>query len=411
MAKPTLALIPASQGSKLFSVLPSSGVGDFDFSRGTIATRINSEGLIENVVSGQSRLSYPLIDGKVVGCPHHILEPERANLQVNSEEFDNALWNKTRASITPNDAISPSGLLNADKLEGTGSTSSYLYDGVEVVSGSVYTISVFVKYIDISEFVIVNFTQSGNAYFNIENGTVISNFGTMTEPKIENYGNGWYRCSAKFTANATQGVAYGPYLNNAINKSVHIWGAQFELGDYLTSYIPTTTNIVTRSAESANGAGDAATFNDSEGVFMAEFSSNNQDVRWIALGSNSSNRLLFGSSGGNIRSYNNIGGTLITYQSTIDSTNNNKVAIKYKSGDTNFYINGFKAFESNSAFTVSTPFDEIQFKNLSGDTQNFYGKTKQLQYYNSALTDSELEQLTSWISFTDMANGQLYTIE
>ena len=67
MAKPTLALIPASQGSKLFSVLPSSGVGDFDFSRGSAATRINSEGLIETVVSGQSRLDYPLIDGKVVG--------------------------------------------------------------------------------------------------------------------------------------------------------------------------------------------------------------------------------------------------------------------------------------------------------------------------------------------------------
>ena len=33
MAKPKLCLIPAAQGSKLFSVLPSSGVGDFDFSR------------------------------------------------------------------------------------------------------------------------------------------------------------------------------------------------------------------------------------------------------------------------------------------------------------------------------------------------------------------------------------------
>ena len=44
----------------------------------------------------------------------------------------------------------------------------------------------------------------------------------------------------------------------------------------------------------------------------------------------------------------------------------------------------------------------------SGD---FYGNTKQIQYYNSALTDSELEALTSWVSFSDMANGQSYTIE
>ena len=39
------------------------------------------------------------------------------------------------------------------------------------------------------------------------------------------------------------------------------------------------------------------------------------------------------------------------------------------------------------------------------------GNTKQIQYYDSALTDSELEALTSWVSFSDMANGQLYTIQ
>ena len=120
---------------------------------------------------------------------------------------------------------------------------------------------------------------------------------------------------------------------------------------------------------------------------------------------------MLGTSGGNVRSYNNIGGTVINYQSTINSNSNNKIAIKYKSGDTDIYINGFKLFESNSAFSVSSPFDEIQFKNLAGETQNFYGKTKQVQYFDSALADTQLEQLTSWTSFTDMANGQLYTIE
>ena len=65
MAKPKLALIPAAQGTSLYSVLPSSGVGDFDFTRDTIATRINSQGLIETVASGVSRLNYPMIDGKL----------------------------------------------------------------------------------------------------------------------------------------------------------------------------------------------------------------------------------------------------------------------------------------------------------------------------------------------------------
>jgi hypothetical protein len=87
MAKPKLALIPAAQGTKFYSVLPSDGTGDFTFTRGSVGTRINAQGLIENVASGQSRLDYPLIDGVQKGCPHHILEPARTNLIQYSEDF------------------------------------------------------------------------------------------------------------------------------------------------------------------------------------------------------------------------------------------------------------------------------------------------------------------------------------
>tara|TARA_R110001592_G_scaffold99846_1_gene284060 strand:+ start:2953 stop:4203 length:1251 start_codon:yes stop_codon:yes gene_type:complete len=416
MAKPKLALIPAAQGSKFYSVLPSSGVGDFDFTRSGSATRINSQGLIETVANGVSRLNYPLIDGKVVGCPSHLLENSATNLQVNSEEFDNTLWNKARASITPNDAISPSGLLNADKLVGTSGTSSYLFDGVSVVSGSVYTISVFAKYIDISEFVIVNFTQSGNAYFNIENGTVISNFGTITEPKIENYGNGWYRCSVKFTANATQAVAYGPFLNNATDKSVNIWGASFELGDYVTSYIPTTTSTVTRSAETANGSGDTSTFNNSEGVLMAEISAltnNNPLFNSLSIASGTTNVLSIGFSDSLNKLYVfKTNGSSSWFEEVLvnDITNFNKIALSYESNDNQFWINGFKIKTNNSIGINPSAMSDMDFNAAVGN-EFMYSNTKQIQYYNSALTESELETLTSWVSFSDMANGQLYTIQ
>ena len=112
MAKPKLALVPAAQGSKLFSVLPSSGVGDFDFTRSGSATRINSQGLIETVANGQSRLNYPMIDGKVVGCPHHILENSATNLISYSEDFSSG-WIYDDSTITNNSAISPDGTQNA----------------------------------------------------------------------------------------------------------------------------------------------------------------------------------------------------------------------------------------------------------------------------------------------------------
>ena len=45
---PSLALIPSGyKASKVYSVLPTDGVGDFDFTRSGNATRVNSDGLIE----------------------------------------------------------------------------------------------------------------------------------------------------------------------------------------------------------------------------------------------------------------------------------------------------------------------------------------------------------------------------
>ena len=62
MAKPKLALIPCTQGYFYSSVLPSDGSGDFRGGRSGKATRINSQGLIEEVDDGVSRLNYPMID-------------------------------------------------------------------------------------------------------------------------------------------------------------------------------------------------------------------------------------------------------------------------------------------------------------------------------------------------------------
>ena len=129
MAKPKLALIPCTQGYFLNSVLPSDGIGDFRFSRSGTATRINSQGLIEEVGDGVSRLNYPMIDGVVKGCPHHILEPQRINLLPYSQDFSNAAWSKSNVTIISNSIISPDGSLNANELQVTSSGGN-IYDNV-----------------------------------------------------------------------------------------------------------------------------------------------------------------------------------------------------------------------------------------------------------------------------------------
>ena len=248
---PNLALIPSGYKSgKIYSVLPTTGVGDFDFSRSGTATRINSQGLIETVADGVPRLNYPLIDGKVVGCPSHILEPQRTQLVQYSEDFSNqSIWR--RVTVNSNLSISPDGTLNADKLnDSTDNNSHYIALDGSFSLGS-YSASIFAKKGTLN-YLYIWFTgfngvfDEEKVWFDLDNGTV-GNTQSPIEASIEDYGNGWFRCSAKSTADiATSGrIAFG--LSNADNvtsfigsgtDNIYIWGAQVEAGSYPTSYIP-----------------------------------------------------------------------------------------------------------------------------------------------------------------------------
>jgi len=429
MAKPKIALVPSAQGSKFYSVLPSSGVGDFDFTRSGSATRINSQGLIETVGNGVSRLNYPMIDGKVVGCPSHLLEPARTNLALRSDAFDNSVWLKLNTTISTNTTISPDGSLNADSLFET--TTNLYHDclqNCQVSSGVTYTFSCFVKPNGRDNCYLYTNDGGGKAIkFNVSNGTIIGAvIGTDDGSKITYFGNGWYRVEMKLTATetATKQFAVSISDNNSetisayvgdVTKGIIIWGAMLEQGSYSTSYIPTNGSAVTRSAETANNAGDASTFNDSEGVLMVEISAlaNDGTNRVLGISDNSaSDRVIiyFSSTSNQIALFISslgISQTLLTYNLT-DVTTLNKVAAKYKLNDIGFWVNGFEVGIDTLA-SMPVGLLDLSFDNGTG-TEPFYGSTKQIQYFDSALTDSELEQLTSWTSFTDMANGQQYSI-
>jgi len=426
MAKPKLALIPAAQGSKLYSVLPSSGVGDFDFTRSGSATRINAQGLIETVGSGVSRLNYPMIDGVVKGCPHHILEPERLNRVTNSDEFTGNLLNLT---VNRNQIISPDGTLNADRiLNNNGNGEHFVSNGGfngSIVSGTDYVASCFFKSDGTGGQGVIR-TYVGTwirAVFNLEEGT-ISNVQSGSDAKMENYGNGWYRCSLLVTAVGGYGstfvqIGVGNSLNEVSYQGTsslgnYFWGVQFEQGSFLTSYIPTTSSQVTRSAETANGSGDAATFNDSEGVLMVETSALTEidSYRTICLSDSSTSDRI------NIWYWNN--GTIkidlysqnnsqFEYDIDIDTTLFNKIAVKYKLNNFSIFINGFEVFTDLVGVTP-IGLNEINFSH-GNELYPFYGKTKQIQYFDTALNSEDLEKLTSWVSFQEMAEGQLYTIE
>ena len=422
MAKPKLALVPAAQGSKFYSVLPSDGVGDFDFARASAATRINKYGLIETVASGQSRLNYPLIDGVVKGCPSHLLEPQRLQLIQYSE--DTTTWGKNQTPVvTLNQGISPDGSQTADKaVVDLTSEGFYNFNAGTVTSGVTYTVSIFIKYISGVSNIQFGFAGTGfggdnNNVFNIVNGTIVSSFANSTN-QIINYGNGWFRLTCTKTATATNTGGFILYGNENAEIQYYLWGAQFELGSYPTSYIPNfgTALGVTRSAETANNSGDASTFNDSEGVLMAEISALADDGtnRRISISDGStSDRIVLGYTASSnqlivLVSSNSVSG-VASIVNIDNSLQFNKIALKYKLNDFALWINGIEVLTDNS---LNSPIglNDLSFEGAD-NLNDFYANVKQIQYYDSTLTDSELETLTSWVSFQDMAEGQLYTIE
>ena len=413
MATPKLAMIPtAYKPTKLYSVLPQSGVGDFTFARASAATRVNEDGLIETMGNNVPRLDYT--DG---GCPNFLLEPQRTNLVDYSEDFSS--WTQADTS-TVSIADSFDGSNNAYKVSITGGSGFQTIRKTGLSVSGTQTFTIYAKK-DTLNFIRILFGGFGNFWVDLENGTQGATTGSFNDITITSAGNGFFKIVATFTPTSTTTHVYlYPSIANAnvsqTSGSVILQYAQLEQGSYPTSYIPTNGSTVTRVGETCNGSGNAATFNDSEGVLMAEIASlaNDGTSRQISLSSGSSvtNKvsLIYTSTSNQLQAFIRSGGSIAFNVSKIlfDITNNNKIALKYKQDDFSLYVNGFELANDTSG-NAPTELNVLDFDDADG-ASDFYGNTSQIQYFDSVLTDAELETLTSWQSFTEMANGQNYTI-
>ena len=428
MAKPKLALIPAAQGTKFYSVLPSDGVGDFDFTRGSVATRINAQGLIENVASGQSRLDYPLIDGVQKGCPHHILEPARTNVVQYSESFSNSYWVKATVSLSSNQIISPNGALDADKIieSSTNGLQQIYSDVITTTPSSDYVYSIFIKKGERSWVKVMTANNSG-ANFNVEDG-VVGIVDSGITANIENYGNGWFKCSVSFNTSVSADRVYVRIsTSNGVtsyqgdgSSGLYIFGAMLEQGSFPTSYIPNNgeSGGVTRLADVANNAGSSDLINSTQGVLYAEISAlaNDGTSRHFSINDGSAANkveIYFDSTSNEINGHINVNGaSSAIFSQVITSVSTfNKVLVKYKLNDFLFFVNGFKLGTDTSGVV----FPNGTLNNLSFDkgngTLDFYGNTKSVAVFKEALTDLELECLVSWMSFSDLGINFGYTVE
>jgi len=410
MPTPSLILVPARfKTGKLYTPLAttSGGVvlgasGDFNVTRATTATRVNASGFIEVVASGIPRLDY-YTSGGTAGCPALLVEPSGTNALSYSEEFDNAAWGKSAMTVSTGTTAlftAPDGTTNADKIIATSGNVAHNINRSGIASAA-YTFSVFAKAGEESVISLWLRGASVRAEFNLVSGTV-SNI-TTTSARIENYGNGWYRCTVYDSTAGTTAHVYGrggaAYAGNG-SDGFYLWGAQLETGSVATSYIPTTAAAVTRNADVVTLSGAVSgCIGQTQGTFYMEFQASPSGATdaWLNISDGTNvNWIFIGKEGVNARVYlkaNN--GVLFSNETTPLTGGVVKAAIGYKSGDYAAYINGNLVVSGTTAFSFSSSLNRIQ---TGGQTARATVETIRIRsaaLYTSRLTNAELAALTA----------------
>lgn len=326
------------------------------------------------------------------GCPSLLLEKQSTNLEIYSEQIDNAAYTKATYGtgayqITPNYGISPDGTQNADRIEiikGTGGVE--IFQRATLSLGATYTLSFWGK----------SLSGTPSLYTNWCNG--YSNLVTFT--------NEWVRYNISFTAIGVSGgfnlLSYITMPETSNTADILIWGVQLEAGSYPTSYIPTTNATVTRLTDSYSKTGVSSLIGQTQGTIFADFNITGlESIYGTAISVNDGvvNNYIWLTifANGNLRAelWNGSVQASITYSGGVVG-GRYKMAFGYNTNDFVLYVNGTQAGTDNSGTTFSgTTLSRID-NNLAGVAPNNVSQsTNELLLFKRRLTNTELANLTT----------------
>jgi hypothetical protein len=371
--KVSLCVTPnAYKESKLYSVVPNTTLGDMDVVRATTATRVNSSGLISSV-----GVNIPRIDYTNGSCPSILVEPQRTNLLIFSNDFIANWLNDGTTTRTANAGISPDGTQNATKIVGTG---GYGYRFTPILSVGTYNYSIYVR-------------SSAPSNINIAINDIGGSGRTTISIAVT---TNWQRFN--ITKNVTLGTSVIiAYEELDLGIDYYVYNCQLEAGSYATSLIPTVASTVTRNADVISKTGISSLIGQTEGTIFVDVNYEAEGIfkYYLTLGNSSSSYIAILA-----RANNKIGmevvnsGVQVNAESaSVYTTKRLKIAMTYKLNDFKLYVNGVLQATDTSG-TIPSRGEVLLGNSATSAFQAMDGINSAL-IFKTALTDTQCINLTT----------------
>ena len=315
------------------------------------------------------------------GCGSWLMEGQSTNLIPYSEDFSQ--WTDSGVlTKTGNYAVSPSGAINATRLQ-WGSGTNYTYQNTSHI-GSDFTQSIYLK---------------SNTGINQFVKLFMDNAAQTKEVEVTTQ---WQRFEFKnyiATTQSNRNVGLISSNSQVGDLDILVYGAQLEQQSKATSYIPTSGAIKTRLRDIPNNGGNASLINSEEGVLYFEGKTlvNGVYNSFISLSDGTNDNLImirFGVTANRISIFARGSGgsySVLTING-VTQTDNNKIALVWDSVNFRIWVNGV---EVATMAINSSPvgMSKLSFSSPTGGDL-FFGENDVLALL-PILTNEQLNELTT----------------
>lgn len=353
-----------------------------------------------------------------------LIEEQRTNLILNSQNITLTTWGSNgNVTANVNSGVSPDGTQNATAvMETTTNNTHTIGQTFNITANTSYAASIYLK-ANGRDQAIVYYGMTGTPFtrigirVNLSTGLFVnSDIGTpssVTVRSLTPVGNGWYRVVIAGIAETTTtaGLLEIRFYNGTTTnyagdptKGMFVWGGQVEAGAFATSYVPTTTTALTRSADVAlmQGANFSNWYNPVEGTLFAEFGpyengGATKNFGIVQIDDGTSNNMIRFFAGSTVSPVFQVtaGAATQAYLSseTIANTSISKISGAYKTDDFARSVNGTAA-TTDTAGSVP-PVTRMIFGMGSIGVNELNGYLRSFSYYPSRLPNATLRALTS----------------